>query len=163
MQLDWLYSCGICQMMPLKVWPNTAIGCNHQSICMPQLQPLIYINTIDANDIKDSKFISLAVDTSNHNSTKLAPVLIRYFKPSTGIKTKIIEFSEIEGETSEIICYVRHWQVQPNRQNNSIFSRQHEHKLRRCSSYRKKQCLYEAETETWAWLFWNRLWCTHCS
>ena len=26
--------------MPLKVWPNTALGCNHQSICMPQLQPL---------------------------------------------------------------------------------------------------------------------------
>ena len=21
--------------MPLKVWPNTALGCNHQSICMP--------------------------------------------------------------------------------------------------------------------------------
>ena len=43
-----------------------------------------YINTIDANDIKDSKFISLAVDTSNHNSTKLAPVLIHYFKPRGG-------------------------------------------------------------------------------
>ena len=40
MQLNWLYICGICQMMPLKVWPNTALGCNHQSICMPQLQPL---------------------------------------------------------------------------------------------------------------------------
>ena len=40
MQLNWLYFCGICQMMPLKVWPNTALGCNHQSICMPQLQPL---------------------------------------------------------------------------------------------------------------------------
>ena len=26
--------------MPLKVWSNTALGCNHQSICMPQLQPL---------------------------------------------------------------------------------------------------------------------------
>ena len=23
----------ICQMMPLKVWPNTALSCNHQSIC----------------------------------------------------------------------------------------------------------------------------------
>ena len=32
MQLNWLYFCGICHMMPLKVWPNTAIGCNHQSI-----------------------------------------------------------------------------------------------------------------------------------
>ena len=40
MQLNWLYFCGICQRMPLKVWPNTALGCNHQSICMPQLQPL---------------------------------------------------------------------------------------------------------------------------
>ena len=25
--------------MPLKVWLNTALGCNHQSIFMPQLQP----------------------------------------------------------------------------------------------------------------------------
>ena len=36
--------CGICQMMmpimPLKVSPNTALVCNHQSICMPQLHPL---------------------------------------------------------------------------------------------------------------------------
>ena len=40
MQLNWLYFCGICQIMPLKVWPNTALGCNHQSVCMPQLQPL---------------------------------------------------------------------------------------------------------------------------
>ena len=31
---------GICQLIPLKLWPNTALGCNHQSICMPQLQPL---------------------------------------------------------------------------------------------------------------------------
>ena len=35
-QLNWLHFCG----MPLKVWPNTALGCNHQSICMPELQPL---------------------------------------------------------------------------------------------------------------------------
>ena len=26
MQLNWLYFCGICQMMPLKVWPNTEGG-----------------------------------------------------------------------------------------------------------------------------------------
>ena len=35
------YFCVICQMMPLKVWPkNSFLGCNHQSTCMPQLQPL---------------------------------------------------------------------------------------------------------------------------
>ena len=25
--------------MSLEMWPNTAIGCNHQSTCMPKLQP----------------------------------------------------------------------------------------------------------------------------
>ena len=27
--------------IPLKLWPNTAQGCNHQSTCMPQLQPCV--------------------------------------------------------------------------------------------------------------------------
>ena len=40
MQFNWLHFCGICWMISLKVQPNTALGCNHQSICMPQLQPL---------------------------------------------------------------------------------------------------------------------------
>ena len=40
MQLNWLYLYGICQMIPLKLWPNTVHGCNHQSTCMTQLQPL---------------------------------------------------------------------------------------------------------------------------
>ena len=33
MQLNQLYSCGICQLKPLKLLPNTALGCNHQSTC----------------------------------------------------------------------------------------------------------------------------------
>ena len=41
MQLNWLYFYGIlCQLRPLKLWSNTALDCNHQSTCMPQLQPL---------------------------------------------------------------------------------------------------------------------------
>ena len=40
MQLNWLYFCGICQLIPLNLWPNTVQGCNHQSTCLPQLQPL---------------------------------------------------------------------------------------------------------------------------
>ena len=43
MQLNWLYFCGICQMMPLKVWPNTALGCNHQSICMSQFSSALTV------------------------------------------------------------------------------------------------------------------------
>ena len=40
MQLNWLNFCGICQLIPKKLWPNTAHGCNHKSTCLPQLQPL---------------------------------------------------------------------------------------------------------------------------
>ena len=41
MQLNWLYFCGICQRIPLKVWPNTALDMqpSHQFAC-PTLQPL---------------------------------------------------------------------------------------------------------------------------
>ena len=35
-----LYLCGICQLIPMKLWPNTAQGCNHQSVCLAQVQPL---------------------------------------------------------------------------------------------------------------------------
>ena len=35
MQLNLFNFCGICQLMPLKVWPNIALGCHHQSACMP--------------------------------------------------------------------------------------------------------------------------------
>ena len=41
--LNWLYSHGICQMMPLNVWPN------HQSICMPQLQSLCSATLVPTN------------------------------------------------------------------------------------------------------------------
>ena len=45
MQLNWLHFRGICQMISQKAWPNTALGCNHQSTCMPQLQSLCYENS----------------------------------------------------------------------------------------------------------------------
>ena len=32
-QLNLLYFCGICQLIPLKLWPNTAQGYNHQFAC----------------------------------------------------------------------------------------------------------------------------------
>ena len=38
MQLNWRHFCDTCQLIPLKLWPNTALGCNHQLVCMPQLQ-----------------------------------------------------------------------------------------------------------------------------
>ena len=56
MQLNWLYSCGLCQLIPLKLIPNTAQGCNHQSTCMPQLQLLcsaaLVPNVLPRRDVK---------------------------------------------------------------------------------------------------------------
>ena len=48
----------ICEMMPLKVWLNTALGCNHQSICMPQLCPMHYPGEIkfQVSPVQWSKF-----------------------------------------------------------------------------------------------------------
>ena len=38
MQLNLLHFRCICQMIPLKLWPKTVLGCNHQSTLLPQLQ-----------------------------------------------------------------------------------------------------------------------------
>ncbi len=53
--------------------------------------------------LDQAKFVTIALDTSNHNALKLAPILVRYFLPSLGIKTKILEFQSIQGETSDIL------------------------------------------------------------
>jgi len=47
--------------------------------------------------------ITLLTDASNHGSTKLFPVLVRYFLPYEGVQVKILEFQEQPGETSNII------------------------------------------------------------
>ena len=48
------------------------------------------------NEMKDlmeqAKFITVALDTSNNNAVKLAPILVRYFLPPLGMKTKILDF-----------------------------------------------------------------------
>ena len=83
--------------------PKFAMACTKsEAIVVNVLNP--YISKTVVDDINESNFVSLAFDTSNHNNIKLAPVLIRHFKPSSGIKTEIAELSAIEGETSERLC-----------------------------------------------------------
>ncbi|XP_051883018.1 uncharacterized protein LOC127576542 isoform X1 [Pristis pectinata] len=55
-------------------------------------------------DLKQCSFISLSLDTSNKEDYKLFPVLVRYFLPMTGVKTKIIEFTTRPAETSDWQC-----------------------------------------------------------
>ncbi|XP_062916330.1 uncharacterized protein LOC134352791, partial [Mobula hypostoma] len=53
-------------------------------------------------DLDQCSFISLSLDTSNKEDQKLFPVLVRYFLPVTGVKTKIIAFTSRPGETSDL-------------------------------------------------------------
>ena len=68
--------------------------------------------------MKQAKFITVALDTLNHNAVKLAPILMRYFLPSLGMKTKILDFQSIKGKTSDILAeYImsavqaHHWRL----------------------------------------------------
>ena len=46
MQLNLLYFCGICQLIPLKVWPNTALVSSHQSTYSLYVQLLLAPNVL---------------------------------------------------------------------------------------------------------------------
>lgn len=65
------------------------------------ISPYIVDNTV--KDLRFAKFISILVDSSNHKSIKLVPILVHYFLPDVDIKNKILEFSNLPGETSDLI------------------------------------------------------------
>ena len=71
MQLNWLCFCGICQMIPLKVWSNTALGCNHQLIYSLYVQllwyPMYYPKGTKAR-VQWSKPHSILAPTQDSNS-----------------------------------------------------------------------------------------------
>lgn len=59
------------------------------------------------NEINQAEFVSLSIDTSNHGDMKLLPILIRYFNPldkEKSVNVKLLEFLNVPGETSLIIC-----------------------------------------------------------
>jgi hypothetical protein len=51
-------------------------------------------------ELDDAKFISVMIDSYNHKHTKLVPILVRYFVPQQGVKMKILEFTNLSGESS---------------------------------------------------------------
>ena len=53
--------------------------------------------------LKESHFITIMTDASNHGNTKLFPILVRFFQPYEGICVKILDFQSQPGETSDII------------------------------------------------------------
>ena len=53
--------------------------------------------------LKESDFLTIMTDASNHGNTKLFPILVRLFQPYDSICVKILEFQSQPGETSDII------------------------------------------------------------
>lgn len=54
-------------------------------------------------DLKQCRYLSVYTDASNHGNVKIFPVLVRYFKPLTGVQVKVLHVSSQHGETSAII------------------------------------------------------------
>src|SRR6218665_2499149 len=44
-------------------------------------------------DLECANFVSIFTDSSNPNSIKMFPVLVRYFKPTSGVHVKILEMT----------------------------------------------------------------------
>lgn len=53
--------------------------------------------------MKDAALVTVLSDTSNHNETKLYPILVIYYHVNKGIQVKILNLESIEGEIAEII------------------------------------------------------------
>ena len=51
----------------------------------------------------EADYVTIMTDASNHGSTKLLPIMVRFFDPYDGINLKIIDFQSKPGETSDII------------------------------------------------------------
>ncbi|XP_060835436.1 uncharacterized protein LOC132929545 [Rhopalosiphum padi] len=54
-------------------------------------------------EIENINFATIMIDTSNHKNLKIVPILIRYFKPNSGIQIKVFEVTNLKGETANIL------------------------------------------------------------
>lgn len=55
------------------------------------------------DELKTVNFATFVINTSNHNNLKIVLILIRYFDPKTGIQIKVVEFTNLKGETSDML------------------------------------------------------------
>lgn len=58
---------------------------------------------IMANELKESRFITLYTDASNHGAIKIFPVMGRYFRPLEGLCVKILDVVSMSEENSAAI------------------------------------------------------------
>lgn len=59
-------------------------------------------------------FFSVASDASNHGTTKLFPLSVRYWTPELGVQSKVLDFYEDSNETSAAIFNQIHTKLEEN-------------------------------------------------
>ena len=79
----------------------TAARTKSRDIAVNVLAP--FVVKITKIDLEKANFVSILVDASNHKYMKFVPVIVRYFSSTLGVQNKILEFSNLPGETAEII------------------------------------------------------------
>jgi hypothetical protein len=98
-------------------------------------------------ELETVKYISVMVHTSNHKSLKSVPVLIRYFIPRKGVKTKMIEFHNLKGETADVLTTYIMDVLDKHKLSNEIIAicGDNCNKFRRsCKLQEKEQCVCQA-------------------
>ncbi|CAG9789636.1 unnamed protein product [Diatraea saccharalis] len=53
--------------------------------------------------LQNNTFYSIATDASNHGATKMFPLMVRFYSPTTNLKTCILDFYEDANETASDI------------------------------------------------------------
>lgn len=88
---------------------QTCFGLKEFSCAQTKCQAIVrnvlapHVKETIAKDLQECNYVTIYTDASNHGSTKMFPVVVRYFSPITGVHVKILEFTAEEGETSDII------------------------------------------------------------
>ena len=54
-------------------------------------------------ELDQINLITGSIDASNMKEVKLAPIVIRYFLPESGVKIKLLEFKSVPGETAKLL------------------------------------------------------------
>lgn len=58
------------------------------------------------SELEQALYVCLSTDTSSHNEITMYPIIARYFLPLEGIKTRLIDFSNLRSETGKDIFEV---------------------------------------------------------
>lgn len=66
------------------------------------------------------RYVCVSTDASNHGNVKMMPVMVRYFLPTIGVRVKMLEFTSLKGETSEMIASVILKTTEENQIKNAI-------------------------------------------